>query len=326
MPRLLLALVLILAATAFAGAEEVTITVDSTPLRTDASATAPSVGTATRGQRLSVLSTWGDWIRVAQPGTGYGVWIPRSVTVAQPSATLPAPAPPIAQAPRPAPAGGLPATPGARPVAPASPEAPAPAPVSTPVAAPVAPRPAAPPPPAHEPAAEVERPRESRGKFETTGIGVGLGYGYQHAGAGGAVYLYIQGRSPFKLALYGGAGYFPSSTTSESNLEMEGVWGWAAGGMLLVGGRHRAVLDVSYGLAVHEAGYHTITSSRYGTLYHSEYDRVVYGITGAVGYEFMAPNGFFVRPTFGITKYTEALYFDGAEHDWTVNVTVGFRF
>jgi hypothetical protein len=315
MPRHLIALVLCLAAAAFAGADEgfVTITADSTPLRVDASATADTVGVATRGQRLGVLSTLGEWIRVAQPGTGYGVWIHRSATGPQPAApatTLPTPSRPVAVTPAPAPV----AAPTPPPVV--VPVAPAPRPVPPVAQGPVS------PPPAYEPP-EVEESRESRGKFETTGVGVGVGYGYQHAGVGGAVYAYIQGRSPIKFALYGGGGYFPS-TTGDADFSVDNSYGYALGGMLLIGGKHRGVLDVSYGLAVHEAGYAMTTTSRY-TKY-SAYDNVLYGLTGAVGYEFMAGNGFFVRPTIGMTRLNEPTQMDGEQNIWTLNLTLGFKF
>jgi len=268
-------------------ANSVSVKARKANVRSEPSLSASVIGTVAQGKTLEVIVTVADWIKVTD-GSFTG-WIHKSLVTS-------------------------------------------PVPVSSALAAPAAAAPAAPiiaaaPPPAVSipPGSGEHRPSRRAKKFESSGVAIGVGYGYQHAGFGGTLYAYLQGTGPIKLALYGGAGYFPSFLDhADSGLTLKGSFGWAVGGMILIGGQHRLVLDGSYGLAAAEEGNYSVVGG--GSSYSGGYHRTVYGFTGATGYEFMSSDGLFIRPTIGVTRFNEPLYFDGSRYAFTLNLTVGLRF
>jgi hypothetical protein len=144
-------------------------------------------------------------------------------------------------------------------------------------------------------------------KNETSGLALGAGLGYQFAGFGGQLAYYLELGSALRIAPYAGGGVFPSEVGTKG--------GYAAGMMFSYGRRHRIVLDGGYGLAAVEGKKNVLT----GEVIES---RVVYGVTGALGYEYLADGGFFVRPTFGYTRFT-----GDSDHEGTVtlNVALGYK-
>jgi hypothetical protein len=259
-------------------AEESTRCRERVELFVEPSRESPVIGTVPAGTPLRVIAREGEWLRVADPASGYASFVSRA---------------------------------GCEPVSEVA---------ARTVRGPV-PKPAATTAPS-----ALARGEAQHRKSETSGAAVGGGCGYQMAGCGAALHLYLQGRSPLKLALYGGAGYFPGSLgKSESDLGLNGVAGYALGVMLLLGGEHRFVVDGSYGLAAHEAGQSRSWDS-YGQRSYSSYDKVVYGATAAIGYEYMDDDGLLARATAGVTRFDEPLLFDGSKSTWTANLAIGMRF
>jgi hypothetical protein len=88
-----------------------------------------------------------------------------------------------------------------------------------------------------------------------------------------------------------------------------GVSGVAGGASVLLGNRHRAVVDATYGLL-----------GRFD--YGAGASRVVYAFTLGAGYEYMSDIGVTFRPMFGLTIPTGAL----ADFGPTLNVSIGIGF
>jgi len=124
----------------------------------------------------------------------------------------------------------------------------------------------------------------SRDLALTSGPALSVGVGSQSGGAGGRVsYYFAPADWEVRFGVYFGAGYFPV---------LQGTpLGFAAGGFAFVGQHHRGLIDVSYSLI--ETGNILILPPTD--------DFKLYGLTTAVGYEYMHPGGFFVRLTAGAT-------------------------
>ncbi len=149
-------------------------------------------------------------------------------------------------------------------------------------------------------------------KSETSGLAIGAGLGYQYALLGGQLLYYIQiPETLFRVTPYAGGGYWPSTG------DHDGKPGYSLGVMASFGGNHRVVLDLNYGLAAME-GY---SSDGIEFVTHT-----LYGITLALGYEYMSGGGFFVRPQFGGTYLTDAwTVVDESRLDVTLNIGLGFK-
>jgi hypothetical protein len=102
---------------------------------------------------------------------------------------------------------------------------------------------------------------------------------------------------------------FPSEAGSKA--------GYAAGMMFSYGRRHRLVLDAGYGLAAVEGKKNLLTNEVIES-------HVIYGVTGALGYEYLADGGFFVRPTFGYTRFTTDTD-SGDKGSVTLNIALGYK-
>jgi hypothetical protein len=129
-------------------------------------------------------------------------------------------------------------------------------------------------------AVDLDTPRR---KTETSGLGLSAGLGSQYAFFGVQAAYYLQRpRALVRVAPYGGVGLLC--------LEDECTTGWMLGAMGSWGQKHRLLVDLFYG---------TVTA--YGFQLHGE-PSVTKTFTGtglAVGYEYMAFCGFFVRGSIG---------------------------
>jgi hypothetical protein len=153
-------------------------------------------------------------------------------------------------------------------------------------------------------------PREP-GKSQTSGLALGAGLGYQFAGVGAQLIYYVQLGDSARIAPYGGGGVFPS--------ELKTVGGYALGMMASFGERHRGLVDVGYGLA----GIEGIQGPFTDDLLESQ---LLYGVSIAGGYEFMADGGFFVRPSLGVTIYTTERRFSDRTATGTFCIALGYKF
>jgi len=156
--------------------------------------------------------------------------------------------------------------------------------------------------------ADAEEDQSERGKTKdkTSGLALGAGIGYQTPLLGLMAAYYVQLGNGYRIAPYVGFGNFPTDKLSP--------WGYALGVMGVLGkGRHRFVLDLSYGMA----GVATQTDS---TVFPpATSSKAVYGVTAAVGYEYMHGSGFFVRPLmWGYTGLT-------SEHAGAPGGTITFQ-
>lgn len=153
-------------------------------------------------------------------------------------------------------------------------------------------------------------------KGTTSGPALGIGLGYQSPVVGGQLdYYWLPEHSPVAFAAYFGSGWFPP--VKSGSVSSESAFGFAGGAFVFIGHRHRALLDVSYGLGGIEALIVGNTVIRQDTLY---------GVSAAAGYEFMSSSGFFVRAGFGVTYLFGDLFVpDEARVKPTVNLTLGFK-
>jgi hypothetical protein len=237
--------------------------------------------------------------------------------IEQAALAQPAPLPPLPPSPPPPSTGELEGTssnvvssaPGPAPVpAPTSSTAtskpPPPPPDQAPASAPAAtPTPAPTPPPvsAAEPpltASEDAPSSQSSGPF------VGLGLGYQTPGLGGELGYYIEvpGAGVY-FAPYGGIGDFSVGTATGATVSLVGF----AGGVMFTLRPHHwgGFADLGYGLGAVDTsttttGSGTVTAT--GTNITSSTTTSTtkyYGVSIAVGGEYMADNGFFLRASLG---------------------------
>jgi hypothetical protein len=120
-------------------------------------------------------------------------------------------------------------------------------------------------------------------KTETSGLGLSAGLGSQYAFLGIQAAYYLQlPRSLVRVAPYGGVGLFC--------MEDDCTPGWMFGAMGSWGKKHRLLVDAFYG---------TVTA--YALRVHGE-PAITKPYTGtglAVGYEYMAFGGFFLRGSTG---------------------------
>jgi hypothetical protein len=165
------------------------------------------------------------------------------------------------------------------------------------------------PPPYGPPPLPPPEPAEP-GKNQTSGLAIGAGAGYQFAVLGAQLIYYIQLADSVRIAPYGGGGVWPS--------ELGTFYGYAFGMMASFGGRHRGLIDVSYGLA----GIEGVKNVLEDTVLESE---SLYGVTIAGGYEFMADGGFFVRPSAGVTILTTETRFSDTKASPTFNIALGYK-
>jgi hypothetical protein len=158
---------------------------------------------------------------------------------------------------------------------------------------------------------DYEEAAPSEPKSETSGLALGIGFGYQYAMLGGQLLYYIRLPGvPLQIVPYAGGGYFPSIEEG-----LDGSPGFSAGTMVGLGNTHRLVLDVNYGLAALQ--YITATKET----------KTLYGLTVAIGYEYMSDPGFFVRPQFGATYFIDKPEDpDKSRFVPTLNIGLGMKF
>lgn len=160
-----------------------------------------------------------------------------------------------------------------------------------------------------------QNPRTT-GREDTSGFAITGGYGYEYAGVGvaGEYYQELGGAS---IGLLLGVGYFPAM--SIGGVTTDSSVGFGVGGRLAIGGSSRFVLDVQYGLAGEAAmisGGTRITSS-------------MWGVTGAVGYQFVGSGGFMLLGTIGYTSFVGAplwTTFLMGSGVVTLNLGLGYKF
>ena len=146
--------------------------------------------------------------------------------------------------------------------------------------------------------------QSSNSKSNTSGVAFNVGYGYEYAGLGAALELYLHYKS-FGLGGLLGAGYFPSININ--GIETDGAIGFGVGTRLVLGSRHRCVVDLHYGLAGTAAREQIVSGSTVRDT------ATVYGTTTAIGYQFVAARGFTFQILVGQT------FLDGAD-EWVTNI------
>jgi len=151
----------------------------------------------------------------------------------------------------------------------------------------------------------------SPSKSQTSGFAVGAGIGYQFPVIGAELIYYVQLGDNIRIAPYAGAGIAPTTLGT--------LVGYAVGMMVIFGGRHRGLIDISYGLAAWEGKKDLATDTVLEL-------RSVYGVTIAGGYEFMADGGFFVRPSAGATFLTSERRSLDEDVAPTFCVALGYKF
>lgn len=156
-----------------------------------------------------------------------------------------------------------------------------------------------------------DAPKPKDTKEYTSGLAFGAGFGYQTAGFGLLTAYYVRALPVLSIVPYAGIGKFPGPDTSPS--------GYAFGTMVQIGGgRHRLVFDIGYGLA-------GVYVQRSLGLQSTVTEHVVYGVTGAGGYEYLHSGGFFFRPTFGGTKITNDVVPRERQIVVAISLALGFK-
>jgi hypothetical protein len=124
-------------------------------------------------------------------------------------------------------------------------------------------------------------------KTETSGLGVSIGIGSQYVLLGGQLSYYLQvPHSLFRVVPYAGVGEGVGGAPRDKRW----ITGTTAGLLGSWGQKHRAVVNVAYGSI---AGAYTSANGQTREL------RNAWGPSLAVGYEYMAFSGFFLRADFG---------------------------
>jgi hypothetical protein len=156
-------------------------------------------------------------------------------------------------------------------------------------------------------------------KGETSGLAAAFGWGYQTPALGGQILYYFRlGERPISVVPYGGGAIWVDSELSSPKSYGE-QFGLAAGCMGQYGRTHRLVADLSFGLARME--YRTFLLTR------EREKNSLYGATFALGYEFMAGEGFFVRTMVGATVLVEEPEFlDYDRVGLTSHLGLGYKF
>lgn len=142
-----------------------------------------------------------------------------------------------------------------------------------------------------------DEPDDASSKSRTSGLSLGAGVGYQTPIFGAQVTYdvrFVDAR--VSLVPWMGIGRWADFQLGSSD---PGHWhtGYAGGMMAKYGDHHRLVVDLAYAPARFESsattscGPNGCTSDSSGS--------ILYAVTGAVGYEYLASGGFFVRPMIG---------------------------
>lgn len=146
-------------------------------------------------------------------------------------------------------------------------------------------------------------------KTSTAGLGVAVSIGYQSPALGAQVSYYIPlPNRAFTLTPHAGAGWVPIEIGEDTD-EFLGV---GVGVMVALGRRHRGFVDLSFGTV--------------GAEYFNEDPAtrdVVFGNTGALGYEFLGTGGFIFRASAGGTYSTVEL--DDRHVSFTLNLALGYK-
>ncbi len=144
----------------------------------------------------------------------------------------------------------------------------------------------------------------------TSGLALGVGVGYQVVGFGGQVLYYEALGSGFWVVPYVGSGVIGTNGKFRGGI---------AGGVMGAWGRaHRIVLDMSAGVGAAQ----TRTSPLTGNVIDV---RTRYGVSVALGYEYVADGGFWVRPTAGVTYLVDDPGANNSRWLPALNVTLGYK-
>ncbi len=135
-------------------------------------------------------------------------------------------------------------------------------------------------------------------------LALGIGFGQQYAGLGANLAGYVRIKGIFSLGAFGSVGLLDFDTCCSD-------WGFSAGALAAFGWDHRVALALSYGAVWNER--------------ERRDDRVVNGITAAVGYELMMPSGFWLRWLAGAAFPTDELEIDDEEVIPSINVGLGWN-
>src|SRR5262249_6298056 len=128
-------------------------------------------------------------------------------------------------------------------------------------------------------------------RAQTSGLALAGGFGYQTPSMGAqADYYLLPDGWPLGLVGYVGAGWWPPPVVNGA--KGDATVGLAVGASAFVGHRHRFVLDLSYGLA-------SIELYSMGGIAVGQTN--VYGMTAALGYEYLAHDGFLFRASLGLS-------------------------